>query len=669
LRSNAKKKTGASGLGRELRAEIERLGAPAATVDPSTLKVMKPETRERPFSRAGWVFELKYDGFRVLAAGGGGEARLFYKSGHDATRMLPEIARAVAALPLAGLILDGEAVVLDEAGKPDFQRLQRRGLRTRAIDAEHAAAATPATFFVFDLLACEGFDLRPLPFTARRALLRRVLAGQEPGTLRLSDEIPDRGEDLYAAVAAMGLEGVVGKRADSPYRSGYSADWLKVRVDRTSDFAVVGFDPVPGSRSGFRNLHLAVRDAAGGLAYAGTVGSGFSREDFAELRPRLEPTRRASPPLAVAAGRGTAWVEPEVVVEVRYKEWTRGGHLRHPVFLRVRDDKTVEECVRPGEEGGGEAEEDVSKVSPEPPISPVSESSRPVAFTNLGKVFWPAEGYTKGDLVEYYRAAAPAMLPFLRDRPLVLDRYPDGIAGKSFYQKNAPVAAAGRVRTVTIHAGGSERDIDYFLCDDVDSLLYLVNLGAIPFHVWASRVESLDRPDWCILDLDPKTAPFLHVVEIARAIHELCGEIAIDSFVKTSGGSGLHVLLPMGGLFPHEQTRQLAELLARVIVARLPALATTARAIPARRGRVYVDALQNGRGKLLAAPYAVRPRPGATVSTPLDWSEVDSRLDLRDFNLKTVPQRLRRRRKDPLLPVLSVQPDLARTLELLAERL
>jgi bifunctional non-homologous end joining protein LigD len=679
LRSNARKKAGASGLDGELRAELERLGAPLAAVDAAALKVMKPETRERPFSKAGWVFELKYDGFRVLAGGGRGEARLFYRSGHDATRILPEIARAVAGLSAGSLILDGEAVVLDEAGKPDFQRLQRRGLRTRAIDAEHAAAATPATFFVFDLLACEGFDLRPLPFAARRALLRRVLSAapaEAAGTIRLSDEIAERGEDLYAAVAAMGLEGIVAKRADSPYRSGYSADWLKVRVDRTSDFAVVGFEPVPGSRSGLRNLHLAVCDAAGALVYAGTVGSGFSQESSREIRARLEPARRATPPLAVPPARGVAWVAPEMVVEVRYKEWTRGGHLRHPVFLRVRDDKTVEECLRPGEEGEGEIEEGEIEeeaapkpTASEPPRSSGSEASRPVAFTNLGKVFWPAEGYTKGDLVEYYRAVAPAMLPFLRDRPLVLDRYPDGIGGKSFYQKNAPVAAAGRVRTVTIHAGGSERDIDYFLCDDTDALLYLVNLGAIPFHVWASRVQSLDRPDWCILDLDPKTAPFLHVVEIARAIHELCGEIAVDSFVKTSGGSGLHVLLPMGGLFTHEQTRQLAELLARVIVARLPALATTARAIPARRGRVYVDALQNGRGKLLAAPYAVRPRPGATVSTPLDWSEVEPQLDLRDFNLKTVPQRLRRLKKDPLLPVLTTKPDLARTLELLAERL
>ena len=654
--------------GRELRAELERLGAPRAVIDPATIKVMKPETRERPFSRPGWVFELKYDGFRVIAAGGQGEARLSYRSGHDSTRILPELARAVAALPFASLILDGEAVVLDETGKPDFQRLQRRGLRTRGIDAERAAAATPATYFAFDLLACEGFDLRPLPLAARKALLRQVLASAESGTIRLSDEIAERGEDLYAAVAAMGLEGIVAKRIDSPYRAGYSADWFKVRIDRSSDFAVVGFDPVPRSRSGFRALHLAVYDAAGTLRYAGSVGSGFSHELLATLRPRLEPARRATPPVAVSDSRGAVWVEPELVVEVRYKEWTAGGHLRHPVFLRVRDDKTVAECLRPGEPE--EEEEGYEEEVPEESAPAEEPADRPaVTFTNLHKVFWPAEGYTKGDLVEYYRAVAPWMLPYLRDRPLVLDRYPDGITGKSFYQKNAPATAAGRLRTVAIRGEGSGREIEYFLCDDADSLLYLVNLGAIPFHVWSSRVQTLDRPDWCILDLDPKTAPFAHVVEIARAIRELCGEIEIESFIKTSGGSGLHVLLPMGGLFSHEQTRQLAELLARVIVTRLPQIATTARSIPARGGRVYVDALQNGRGKLLAAPYTARPRPGATVSTPLEWSEVNAKLDPAAFDIKTVPRRLSRRKQDPLLPILTLKPDLARTLDLLAERL
>ncbi len=647
--------------GRDVRAELARLGAPRVAVDPAAVRPMKPETADRPFSRPGWVFELKYDGFRMIAAGGVGEARLFYKSGHDATRIFPELAQAVAGLPFR-VVLDGEAVVLDEQGRPNFQRLQKRGLRVRLVDVQPAAMANPATLFVFDLLACEDFDLRPLPLTTRKEILRRVLP---PGGdwLRLSEEIPERGEDLYAAVAGMGLEGVVAKRSDSPYRAGYSADWLKVRVDQSSDFVVIGFEGGAGG-GGVRRLHLAVKDGDG-LAYAGTVGSGFSREDEKQIRARLDPLRRDRPPLPVEAGRGTVWVEPERVVEVRYKEWTAGGHLRHPVFLRLRDDKTAGECFRPGEE----REEEEEETAP-PAITPEGGGGgQGVKFTNLSKVFWPEEGYTKGDLVDYYRAVAPWMLPLLRDRPLVLDRYPDGITGKSFYQKNAPGKAPAQLRTLKLRSEGADREIDYILCDDVDGLLYLVNLGAIPFHVWSSRVEAIDRPDWCILDLDPKTAPFTDVVRIALAIRELCEEIGIPPFIKTSGGSGLHVLLPMGGLLAHEPVRQLAELLAGVIVHRLPDIATTARAIPARRGRVYVDALQNGRGKLLAAPYCVRPRPGATVSTPLDWREVNGKLDLRDFNLKTVPERLRKRKSDPLLPVLEEQPDLERVLARLSEKL
>jgi bifunctional non-homologous end joining protein LigD len=528
-------------------------------------------------------------------------------------------------------------------------------LRTRLADVRHAAAASPATLFVFDLLGFEDFDLRPLPFSARKVILRRVMTAGGDG-LRLSEEIPERGEDLYAAVAGMGLEGIVAKRADSPYRSGYSPDWLKVRVDQSADFAVVGFEP---PQAGLRRLHLAVVGEEGELVYAGTVGTGFGREEEALLRARLEPLRRATPPLPMPAARGVTWVDPEVVVEVRYKEWTEGGNLRHPVYLRLRDDKTADQCFRPGEE---REKEEVPAPSPAAP-------GKLAAFTNLDKVFWPDLGITKGDLIEYYRAVVPAMLPFLRDRPLVLDRYPDGIAGKSFFQKNAPDHAAGRLRTLAVRSEGSGKEIEYLLCDDAEGLLYLVNLGAIPFHIGASRVDALDRPDWCILDLDPKTAPFADVVRIALAIRELCEEIAIPCHIKTSGGSGLHILLPMGGRLEHEPVKQLAELLAGVIVARLPAIATTARAIAARRGRVYVDALQNGRGKLLAAPYCARPVPAASVSTPLEWREVNERLDVRAFTVKTVPQRLRKRKSDPLLPVLTEEPDLERVLARLAEKI
>ncbi|HEX7180723.1 MAG TPA: DNA ligase D [Thermoanaerobaculia bacterium] len=623
---------------------------------------MKPETKERPFSNPAWYFELKYDGFRMLAERKQGTPCLVYRSKRDITMVFPEIARAVASLPY-DLILDGEAVVLDEAGRPSFQSLQRRAHRTRRIDCEQAAVATPATLFAFDLLALEGFDLRPLPLSARKSLLRRVLEESgPPAAIRTIEEIPERGEDLYAAVAELGLEGIVAKRADSPYHGGYSKDWFKIRVDRATDFAVLGFDPVPGSRSAFRSLHLGVRHGEGWM-YVGSVGTGFSNQEIAEIRARLEPARRPRPELAGAGPgeRSVVWVEPELVCEVRYKEWTQGGHLRLPVFLRLRDDKTALECLPPADLPGTEEKDDADGKDSDATLPPIK-------FTNLDKVFWPEEGYTKRDLIEYYRSVAPWMLPFLRDRPLVLDRYPNGITGKSFFQKNAAEITSGRLRTVPVRGESSQREIEYFLCDDEDSLLYLANKGAIPLHVWSSRLPDLERPDWCILDLDPKGAPFDHVVRIALAIRGLCEEIALPSFVKTSGGSGLHILLPMGRQLDHERVRQLGELLARVVVDRLPDIATMARAIPARKGKVYVDALQNGRGKLLAAPYSVRPLPGAPVSTPLQWSEVGPRLDVRQFTIRTVPERLRGMEEDPLLPVLDARPDLARSLELLSSR-
>jgi bifunctional non-homologous end joining protein LigD len=619
---HASGKSDSSRLSKEIRKELERLKAPRCAVSAFDAEAMKPEVSDRPFTKKGWFFELKYDGFRLLAEKMEAGARLAYRSGRDATRIFPEILRAVADLPFQSLLLDGEAVVLDESGRPDFQSLQRRGQRAQSTD-------NTAVLFAFDILSFEGYDLRPLPLSYRKSVLRRVLPPRETtGLLRCVEEVAERGEDFYAAVEGMGLEGVVAKKDDSPYRGGYSNLWLKIRVDRSADFAIVGYEPGPG---GFRCLHLAMCEGKG-LVYAGTVGSGFDSREQSEIRARLEAARRPGPAAEGAVGpRTVVWVEPELVCEVRYKELTRGGHLRQPVFLRLREDKEVGECLRPS---------NASADAPE---------SEP-RFTNLNKVFWPNEGYTKGDLIEYYRAVSPWILRYLRDRPLVLDRYPNGITGKSFFQKNA--------------GDGGE----YFLCEGEDDLLYLANLGAIPLHVWSSRVESIDRPDWCILDLDPKGAPFRDVVRIALAIGDLCDEIELPALVKTSGGSGLHILIPMGAQHDHDLVRQLAELLARVIVDRLPAIATTLRSIPARKGRVYVDALQNGRGKLLAAPYSVRPHPGAPVSTPLAWSEVSAKLDVRKLNLRTVPKRLQKI-EDPLLPVLELRPDLMTALAKLAELL
>ena len=354
--------------------------------------------------------------------------------------------------------------------------------------------------------------------------------------------------------------------------------------------------------------------------YAGRVGTGFSAKLLRELHARLAARVRPGARLRrapVPTGRGHVWVEPELVVEVRYKEWTGDGLLRHPVFLRVRDDKRVDECVRDDAPGGDE---------PPPPAEPLPArppEQKVVPFSNLDKVFWPDEGYTKGDLIEYYRAIAPWLLPYLKDRPIVMTRYPDGIAGKSFFQKDAPHFAPDWIRLERIWSEHAEREIDYFVCDDLETLLYVANLGSIPLHVWASRVAAPERPDWCILDLDPKGAPFAHVVEIARAIHALCDEIGLPNFIKTSGATGLHVLLPLGGQCTHAESRTLGEILARAIEKDHGKIATTARMLGARGGKVYVDYLQNGHGKTIAGPFSARPVSGATCSAPLRWTEVE----------------------------------------------
>ncbi len=654
----------ASGASRaaEVRAELERLGAPKRRVRAADVKLMLAEPRESAFSKAGWIWELKYDGYRLLAGREDGKPVLRYRHGMNSTATFPEIARAVGALPCDSFVLDGEVVVLDGKSKPRFGLLQKRALLQRRTDIDRAAVELPATLFAFDLLAFDGFDLRGLPLAERKALLQQFLP--RAGPVRFADHVETKGEALLEAAGELGLEGVVGKKADSTYRGARSGDWVKVRLDRTGDFAVVGFTKPEGARSGFGALHLAYWQD-GGLVYGGRVGTGFSDKLLRELHARLEKLVRPTPPCGgpVPTGRGHVWVEPEIVAEVRFKEWTGDGLLRHPAFLRLRDDKPIEECER----------EDVDAAPDhEPPPAVVRDAGpeeKTVPFSNLTKVFWPEEGYTKGDLIEYYRAISPWLLPYLADRPLVMTRYPDGITGKSFFQKDAPNFAPDWIRLERIWSEHAEREIDYFVCDDLETLLYVANLGSIPLHVWASRVAAPERPDWCILDLDPKGAPFSHVVEIARAIHALCEEIGMPDFIKTSGATGLHVLLPLGGQCTHSESRVLGEILARVIEQEHGNIATTARALGSRGGKVYVDYLQNGHGKTIAGPFSARPVPGATCSAPLKWSEVDGKLDPKKFTLKTLPARMKKLKDDPLAPVLTLKPNLAQALARLTERL
>jgi bifunctional non-homologous end joining protein LigD len=643
----------------ELVAEIAEL-APKRKVEVASIEPMLCHTADAPFSSDDWVFELKYDGFRMLGAGGAGQARLRYRSGQDSSDRYPELTSAIRALPVPELILDGEIVMLDGEGKPDFTRLSVRSQIARVSEIQRAAMASPVTYVVFDLLAAAGHDLRGLPLLVRKQLLQKLLP--RVGPLRYGEHIPTQGEALLAQVVSRGLEGVVAKRANSPYRSTRSRDWLKMKKDPEADFAVCGYTPPKGSRNGIGALHLCVR-VEDRWVWAGKVGSGFDDKQLVAIKDELDAKPTWKPTFPRPEGSSDArWIEPELVVQVRYREWPEASSLRFPVFERLRRDKKPIECTMPIRRTG-----EARDVAINEPELVVDQSVRELRLSNLNKVFFPDDGITKGDLIEYYRAVAPHLVPYLLDRPTVLTRYPDGIGGEMFYQKDMPGWIPPWLRTTTRWSEHSQREIHYVLIDDADGLAFVANLGSIPIHCWASRIADLERPDWTIVDLDPKNAPREHVVPLALAIHELCEAAKLPNYVKTSGQTGLHVLIPLGGQCTFEQARTLAYLIGLLVERRHPDMATTARNPAARNGRVYLDWGQNAHGQLLVAPYSVRPIGGAPVSMPLTWDEVVPELDPKQFTIRNALDRIASWKADPCANVLTERPDLAAALTALEE--
>jgi bifunctional non-homologous end joining protein LigD len=626
--------------------------APAGEVDAATQSVMLASPAARPFSDARWLFEIKYDGVRVLAAREGARVALYGRAGQDFTSRYSEVVTALRALPLTRFVLDGEVVALDEAGRPSFQRLQNRMHLTRPADVERERSTVPVSAVFFDALALEGRDLRRLPLLERKACL--ALAVPARGVIRYGDHVVERGEAFYEAAAEQRVEGILAKRVDSRYTGGRTREWLKIKCHRRQEFVIGGWTDPQGARGLFGALHLGVYED-GRLVYVAKVGTGFDEATLRRVWERLQPLARPTSPFATGTptGRRHHWVEPSLVCEVRFTEWTDEGGVRHPAFLGLRDDKRPEDCRR---------EEDVTAGSPaDVSDAPPPVSDRVVTLTNPTKIFWPDEGYTKSDLVAYYERMAPWLLPYLRERPLVLARYPDGITGKSFFQKDAPEWAPEWIRRERIHARGVERDIDYFVVDDVESLRYVANTGTIPLHLWASRVGTLERPDWLVLDLDPKGAPFTDVEKVALALRAILERLELVGYPKTSGATGLHVLLPLGARYSYEETRTFARLLATLVVEAVPAISTIVRGIQARGGKVYVDFGQNGPGQTIVAPLSVRPLLGAPVSCPLGWSEVTARLDPGRFTIRTAPARLDRM-GDPMAPVLGPGVDIAAAL-------
>jgi len=565
-----------------------------------------------------WLFEVKWDGYRALATVRGSDVSLTSRRGNDLTARFSTVARAIErASRSPNVVLDGEICALDERGRPRFGALQ--------------TGSGPLVFYAFDVLERDGESVAGLPLQERREVLDDVIAPSE--TVRVSPVFTD-GDALLTAVEEQGLEGVVAKRASSRYQAGKrTRDWLKVKTSGRQEFVVAGYTRGEGRRAGsFGALVLGVNEG-GTLRWAGNVGTGFTDEEMTRILARLRPLeRRASPfpdpPKMPRVRRGdVVWVEPEVVAEVRFTEWTHEGRLRAPVYLGLRDDKAATEVRR-----------ERAELPPE-----VRRGKRTLKLSNVDKLFWPDEGITKGDLLRYYREVAPVLVPHLRGRPFTMKRYPDGWQGKSFFQKDSPKHRPSWLKTEAFPAStreGERRIIDYALVDDELALLWMVNMGCIDMHAWSSRADRPERPDWVMFDLDPsEDVGFEETVEVALLVKQALDLVGLAGFPKTSGSRGIHVLVPIARRHTYAQAFGFARVIASGLARAHPGLVTTEWTRSKRRG-VLVDANQNGAGKTTASVYSVRPRAGAPVSTPLRWEELTPELDLASFTMDAVLDRV-----------------------------
>jgi len=569
---------------------------------------MLPTLASEPPRGEGWVFEPKWDGYRTLAYVRGGEVELRSRTGKSAlTERFDTIAKAIPrAVRTPDCVLDGEVCAVDDAGRASFSAMQQG--RGRLV------------YYVFDLLEADGEPLLDLPFTERRRRLARLL-DRRSRTVVLSEAFDD-GESLLEAASVQGLEGVMAKRADAPYAERRSNAWLKIKLRPRQELVICGYTKGQGRRARFGALVLGVH-ARGELRWAGNVGTGFTEDAIEELLPRLRELERPDspfphPPHMPRVRRGDAvWVEPRLVAEVEFAEWTHEGRLRAPSFLGLREDKPAA---------------DVRREEPLP--REIRRGKRVLRLSNLDKVFWPGQRITKGDLLAFYREIAPVLLPHLRDRPFTMKRYPDGIDGKSFFQKN-PRDRAAREFGSTKRRGAEK----YLFVNDELALLWMVNMACIDMNAWLSRIDKPDRPDFVLFDLDPSAdVGFAEVVEVALLVKSLLDGLGLKSFPKTSGSNGMHVLVPIQRRSTYADTREFVSAVARALASTHRGLVTTEWTKAKRRG-VLIDARQNREGATTASVYSVRPKEGAPASTPLRWEEVNERLDPAAFTMDVVLRR------------------------------
>ena len=574
-----------------------------------------------------WLHEIKYDGYRALCRLDDGRAQLFTRSGQDWSDKFAPVTRACAALPARAAWLDGEVVVLDADGRTSFEGLQA------ALGSP--AAAANLRYVLFDLLHLDGVDLRGLPLEQRKQRLAALLRRAPDDTLRYGDHVVGRGEAFLEQARDHGLEGILSKRRDAPHRDGRHPDWRKIRCHERGEFVVGGFTDPAGSRAGFGALLLGVHDESGPITYVGRVGTGFSDARLGDLHRRLKALERPTSPFAPFPDMPPTphWVRPELVAEVTFTNWTRDGRLRHPVFVGLREDKPATEVVR-----------ERPRAVPAPRRSEETIELEGVRLTHPDRVLWPEVGVTKLELARYYSEIADWILPHVAGRPLAVVRGPRGHAGTTFFQKHLAAGMPVPIRSIRLEDEEGEKD--HLVIDSVAGLVALVQLDVLEIHAWGARADRVERPDRLVLDLDPdESLPWHLVVAAARAVRLRLEHLELESFVKTTGGKGLHVVVPLARRHDWAEMKGFARGIAADLARRLPDAFTVNSARAARSGKIYLDYLRNGQGATAVASYSVRGRPGAPVSVPLSWTELGG--SPLDFTVRTVPERLAGLRTDP----------------------
>lgn len=647
---------------------------------PNIPQVALATLAENPSSDPGWIFEIKWDGIRTIARVDTGTVRLWSRTKREITTEFPELSAISAAVNAKQALLDGEVVVLDKTGRSDFQRLQSR-MGVRSPSAKLISSA-PVVYYVFDIPYCDGYDLRQVPLIERKEFLRGIIGAS--AVMRYSDHQVGEGEKLFELARAQHLEGIIGKQASSVYPSGRTTAWLKFKTDKEVDAVVGGWTEPRGSREYFGALLLGLYDGAK-LMFVGGIGSGFTVESQELLWARLQSLKTNECPFAErpTTREKASWVRPELVARARFGGWTEGTHLRQPRFVGLQEDLASCECTleketkppvdqeqmevkekrkvqseeRPSrvhvkarkatttdtQDEGSETEaieKELLKPSAEEIFAEVG--GRRLRFTNLNKAYFPEDKITKRDLLVYYNRVAPLLLPFLKDRPLVLRRYPNGIHGPSFFQKDADKNTPEWIQTVPITSERDGKPVHYFLANDRATLLYLTNLGCIDHNPWSSRVGTLENPDYIFFDLDPTpNTPFATVMKVAEILLSILEKVHLPAFSKTSGATGFHIFVPVEPRYRFEQARAFVEAVASIVDAEHPGLLTAERSLRKRPdGRIYLDAHQNSSGQSLATVYTVRAFRHAPVSAPVRAKEVRVGLNPEKFNLSSMAKRI-----------------------------